>query len=365
MIAHSRDISSASVGVERDAGPAPPGSSDADAPAADRRAPRRAIGIATALALLNLAWRPLRRVLKPDYVFVVYPGSELDKRRYCPAWLERLLGPVVPSGISHFGRYWGLMVSGHATIESLESSPERFQAILDDTTREFPDVEVIALAGRLPSIAHRTGVEIADPFTQGSRGTLCAMVAASRELARLRGLEPADMTIAVIGGAGFIGSQLVGELAYEFGAVVALDSRYAGAQRREGRILFTDRVEQIAAADAVLVLTARGDDASAIVPFLAPGTVLADDTHPEIPAPLRRQIAARGATTLKVTMSGDRFRTRPRVPMLRSDDIPGCLLEALVVLERGGSVLWSQATFDRAAYELGFRVRLAPHVDTR
>ena len=297
-------------------------------------------------------------------MFVVYPGSERDKRRYCPAWLERLLGPVVPSGISHFGRYWGLMVSGHATIESLESSPARLRAILNDTTEEFPDVEVIALAGRLPSIAHRTGVEIAGPFTQGSRGTLCAMVGASRELALLRGQEPAHMTIAVIGGAGFIGSQLVRELAEEFGAVVALDSRYDEAQRREGRILFTDRVEEIAAADAVLVLSARGDDASAIVPFLAAGTMLADDTHPEISAPLRRQIAARGATALKVTMSAGRFRTRPRVPMFRSDDIPGCLLEALVVLERGKAVLGSQASFDRAAHELGFRVRLAPHLDT-
>lgn len=313
--------------------------------------------------MLNLAWRPLRRVLKPDYVFVVYPGSEGDKRRYCPDWLGRLLGPVVPSGISQFGRYWGLMVSGHATIESLESSPERFQAILDQTTEEFPGVAVIALAGRLPSIAHRTGVEIAGPFMQGSRGTLCAMVAASRELARLRGRDPAHMTIAVIGGAGFIGSQLVRELAYEFGSVVALDSRYDGAQRHEGTIVFTDRAEEVTAADGVLVLTARGDDASAIVPFLAPGTVLADDTHPEMPAPLRQQIAARGAVTLKVTMSADRFRTRPRVPRFRSDDIPGCLLEALVVLERGSAVLGSQATFDRAAHELGFRVRLAPHVD--
>lgn len=364
MIAHLREVSNALPIVGPDAGPASPASPGADEPAGGWQAPRRAIGQTTALALLNLAWRPLRRFLKPDYVFVVYPDSERDKRRYCPAWLERLLGPVVPSGISQFGRYWGLMVSGHATMESLESSPERFQAILDDTTEEFPNVEVIALAGRLPSIAHRTGVEIVGPFTQGSRGTLCAMVAASRELARLRGQEPAHMTIAVIGGAGFIGSQLVRELAYEFGAVIAVDSRYDGAQRRDGPILFTDRAEQVAAADAVLVLTARGDDASAIVPFLAPGTVLADDTHPEIPAPLRRQIAARGATTLKVTMSADHFRTRPRVPMLRSDDIPGCLLEALVVLERGGEVLASQATFDRAAHELGFRVRLAPHVDT-
>ena len=256
------------------------------------------------------------------------------------------------------------MVSGQATIESLESSPERFRAILDDTTEEFPEVEVIALAGRLPSLAHRAGVEISGPFTQGSRGTLCAMVAAARELAGLRGQQPAQMTIAVTGGAGFIGSQLVRELAGEFGAVIALDPRYGGARHREGRVLFTDRVEEVAAADAVLVLTARGDDAMAIVPFLTPGTVLADDTHPEIPAALRQEIAARGATALKVTMSADRFRARPRLPMYRSDDIPGCLLEALVVLERGGAVLGSQASFDRAAQELGFRVRLAPHINT-
>jgi hypothetical protein len=98
-----------------------------------------------------------------------------------------------------------------------------------------------------------------------------------------------------------------------------------------------------------------------LVPHIAPGAIVADDTHPEMPEYLRVRIEERGATVLKATLADERFRCVPPIPDFRADDIPGCILEVLVILQRGTEVLESQEAFNRAAQELGFGARLAPH----
>lgn len=337
----------------RDAGPRPG--------RRGRRLP--ALWQGAAFASMNLLWAPLRRVLRPDYLFVVYPGTEREKRVYFPPWVERLLRPLFPAGLMRFGGYWGLVVSGKATAETIEASPERLRDLLAEARSEFPSVQVIAMAGRLPSIAARTGLRLDAPFTQGDRGTLCAMLGAAAEQARLLGKDSREVTIAVPGGAGFIGSQLVSHLSPRFGRVIALDPRHQGPPRRQGNVLYTDRPGDIAEAEAVLVMTGRGEDAAGLVPFVVAGAIVADDTHPQMPNRVRFALRAAGATVLRASVSDPRFRMTPRLPILRRYDIPGCLLEALVVLHHGEGVLDSQDAFDRAAAELGFRATLAQHVD--
>jgi len=337
----------------REAGPRPP--------QGGRRLP--ALGQGAAFASMYLLWAPLRRVLRPDYLFLIYPGTELDKRVYFPAWMERLLRPLVPAGLMRFGDYWGLVVSGKATAETIESSPDRLRDLLAEARSEFPGVQVIAMAGRLPSIAARTGLHLDAPFTQGDRGTLYTMLGAAAEQARVLGKDSREVTIAVPGGAGFIGRQLVSQLSPRFGRVIALDPRHQGPPRWQGNVLYTDRPGDIAEAEAVLVMTGRGEDAAGLVPFVAAGAIVADDTHPQMPNRVRSALRAAGATVLRASVSDPRFRMTPRLPILRRDDIPGCLLEALVVLHHGDGVLDSQDAFDRAAAELGFRATLAPHVD--
>jgi hypothetical protein len=323
----------------------------------------RAVRMGLAFTALNAGWRLLHRWVVPAYVFVVYPGTERDKRLYVPGWAERYLRPLSTSGVIRYRGRWGLMVSGLATAELLERRPQAIEALLAEARREFPRVQVIALAGRLPSIAARAGVDLGRPFTRGDRGTLSAMLGAARELARRTGRPSRELTIAVPGGGGFIGMRLALELGAEFGRVIALDPHYGGERRRHGNIVFTDRPDEVTGADVVIVLTRRGEEVSGLVPFLAPGTLVADDTHPEIPAPIRREVERRGALVLKASVCDERFHITPRIPMFRPDDIPGCLLEALVVLDRGRAVLRSQVDFDRAAEEIGFRTRLAPHLD--
>lgn len=318
-------------------------------------------GTGAAFATLNVGSGFIRRFLRPQYLWVAYAGSEREKRLYCPERVERLLKPLFPAGLMRFGRFWGLMVAGKASAESLDGSPERLRELLDAARGAYPDVQVIALAGRLPSLALKAGIPLEAPFTQGDKGTLCAMMMTAREQARLLEKAPAEVGVAVVGAAGFIGRGLVEELRQEFGRVICLDPRYP-ARREEANVLYTQEPEDIAAAQAVLVLTSRGDQAASVTPFLTPRTVVADDTHPEIPRSVRHAMEDAGALVLKATMGDARFRIMPRVPMFRSHDIPGCVLEALVILEHGRDVLASQAAFNDAAGALGFGVRLAPHV---
>jgi hypothetical protein len=321
----------------------------------------RPLGKGMALASASAAWPAVRRLLRPDYVFVVYPGTEADKRHCFPPWLERALRPVFPLGVIRFGSYWGLMVSGLASAETLESAPERLEAFLGEVKGQFEGVEAIALAGRLPSLAVKSGVDLDPPFTHGDRGTVCAMLGAIRQLAGKLGKPTEDVTLALIGGAGFIGSRLIESLTTEFDRVIAVDPRYAGESREAGNVFYTARAEDVGEAEAVMVLTARGSDTASIAHHLTSGTVVADDTHPEMPEAIRDAMEERGATVLKATVADDRIRFVPTLPDFRSDDIPGCLLEALVVVQRGEEILDSRAEFNRAADELGFRARLTPH----
>lgn len=322
----------------------------------------RPLGKGTAVASLSAVWPPLRRLLRPDYVWVTYPGTDAHKRAYFPPWVERLLRPVFPTGVMRFGRYWGVVVSGLASAETLERSPETLQTLLSELRKQFRNNPPIALAGRLPSLAATSGVGLSSPFTNGDRGTVCAMAGAAREAARLLGKQPADATLGVVGSKGFIGSKLVESLSGDFGRVVALDSRYESRSPDQNGVLHTNRSEDLGEAEVIFVLTPKGADMSSLAPHVARGAIVADDTHPEMPAELRAQIEVQGATVLKATLGDERFRFVPPIPDFRRDDIPGCILEALVIVQRGPEVLESQETFDRAAEELGFRARLAPHL---
>ncbi|MDQ6749720.1 MAG: NAD-dependent epimerase/dehydratase family protein [Actinomycetota bacterium] len=320
-------------------------------------------GMGAAFATMNVGHGFIRRLLRPQYLWVAYPGTERDKRHYFPKWVERLVRPLYSLGLMRFGRYWGLMVAGKATAESLDGSPERLRQMLDEARDAYPGVQVIALAGRLPSMAIKAGIPLETPFTTGDKGTLCTMMMTAREQASLLGKAPHETVIAVVGGAGFVGRRLTAELGHEFHRVICLDPRFTEQETR-ANVLYTGAPADISSAEAVLVLTSRGDQAESVIPFLTPGTVVADDTHPEISGRVRSGMESSGAQVFKATMGDARFRIMPRVPFFRADDIPGCVLEALVVLERGRGVLSSQATFNAAASGLGFGARLARHMSS-
>ncbi len=309
-------------------------------------------------------WPFLKKFFSPAFLFAVY-GTDSDKRSYWPAWVEKRLRSEFPIGILRFKGRWGLIGATSTTREEMRCDPQAVRALLRSVEAEFPGVGVVALAGQLPSFVHRAGGKFDTPFVSGAFGTRYAMVSAAHEGARKLGRLPGDCTIAVVGAAGFTGRGVVADLAPEFGRVIALDPRYATGLVPTGgcsNVCYTSFPAPIATADLVLVLTGTGDESITVVPHLRADTLVIDDTHPPIHAPIRRQMEERGATVVKAVMRDGRLRMFPRLPNFRGGDIPGCLLEALVVLCRGREVLESPQRFFEAAGELGFRAELLPHL---
>jgi hypothetical protein len=193
------------------------------------------------------------------------------------------------------------------------------------------------------------------------RGTCFTVRQAVREIS-LQFSSPKHLRVAVAGGAGHTGTEVVSVLAKECGEVIAFDSRFK-EDEYIGNVLRTSNPFHLRGAKVVVVLTAKGDDAQVIADHLDPGTVVADDTHPMMNKPIRKLFLDRHVFLVKITVGDGYVRMFPRLPDFKPGDVPGCLLEALVVTLRGPQVLESQEAFNQAAEELGFKSRLEKHPD--
>ena len=317
--------------------------------------------------VLYLGWPLFRRWIVPDLIFLVY-GTVRDQRAYWPSWATRFFRAAFPIGLLRYQNYWGFVATTPYTAEELAEHPERVSALFNDCLREFPNARTISLAGRLPSLARRSGAEIVAPYVEGTKGTRYAMLSAARALAEKSGRPPGELCIAVPGGAGFIGSLVASDLASEFRQVIALDPRYDPSSNEPdsgkplpAAVSATHDPVVLRTADLSVILTAQGDDIENSVPHFRRGALVADDTHPPIHPPLRRRLNEQGVDLWKATMADGHLVMLPRLPNFRRDSIPGCLLEALVVLLEGRRVLEDQQRFNEAADRHGFRAKLIRH----
>ena len=106
----------------------------------------------------------------------------------------------------------------------------------------------------------------------------------------------------ITGGAGFVGSAVAADLAPLFREVIALDPRYT-EEIQSGSVTKTNNPEALRRADLMIVLTAEGDTMKKYVPYLRPGTLVADDTHPPMHRPVRALFANHGIKLWKATMA--------------------------------------------------------------
>ena len=245
----------------------------------------------------------------------------------------------------------------------MDKDLQRIHQILADVRKEFPKASTVALAGRLPGFAKKAGIELDTPFVDGSLGTRFAMRKAALEVAHLKGKNPSDTNLALLGGAGYTGTQVTADCRNHFRTIIAIDPRYPRNPQKEDNVLRTSDPTNLLYADVAVVLTARGDDIEDAVPYFRPGTVVADDTHPCIHQLVRVKMAKKMVVLKKAIVQDGRLTMFPRLPNFRADNIPGCLLEAFVVLQRGRDVLASPEMFFKAAVELGFKAELMEHPD--
>lgn len=318
----------------------------------------------TVVILLEFWWRWIIRS-KPDFIFLVY-GQERHKRACWSKRKERKIGLFGQIGFIRYRRdkknSYGLILASTIRMEEFNVAPQLAVNVTDEVKRRFPEAQAVALAGQLPGwLVRSSGAPLQQPLVSGMRGTCFVVRQAVREIS-LQFSSPKHLRVAVAGGAGHTGVEAVRALAQEYGEVIAFDSRFK-EDEYIGNVLHTSNPYHLCEAKVVVVLTAKGDDAQTIVAHLNPGTVVADDTHPMMNKPIRKLFLDRGMSLFKITVGDGSVRMFPRLPDFKPGDVPGCLLEALVVKLRGPQVLESQEAFNRAAEELGFKSRLEKHPD--
>ena len=314
------------------------------------------------ITYINLGWPLVRASHKTDVVFACY-GTRGDMRAYGPDWFRKFF----PVGVAAFLKdksSEGFMVSSVYSEEELASDSDKVRAYISELQRKMPNAKRIALIGRLPGFCLRAGIEIKPPLVDGAYGTRFAMYGSAMSL--LDKLENKQMgtSIAILGGAGRIGSQVIEDLSYVFKDVIAIDPRYTEektATINGSRVLYTKHGKRLKETRLVLVLTARGNDILPMVNQFAPGTLIADDTHPCVKRPVREKLAAQGVELWKTVITSDSFTMTPRMPNFHANNIPGCLLEALVLNTVGDQALDTPQVFFDETEKCGYRAELIRH----
>jgi hypothetical protein len=325
----------------------------------------RTQGRRMAVLASNTLLRPMiLRSLRPSFLFAVY-GSEKDVRTYYSPVMSRLLPNIIIGGVIRNQQHKGLLVGSKYLESELQQNSEMVRSYLAELRESFPNTECIALVGRLPNFAMKAGVKIEPPLVDGSLGTRYMIWDAARQM-KLMDSYHDETGIVVLGGAGRIGSLVCEDLLNLYPTVVAFDPRYTTEETQtldDGVILRTAAKHRLGQYRLFVGLTHHGDVIGELADFLPKDALIADDTHPCISLDVRERLAQRGVKTLKIVLSHEHFSIWPRMPAWNARDIPGCLVEALVLLDHDQDALDDFATFRHAAEQTGFQGRLVSPPD--
>ncbi len=301
----------------------------------------------------------------PRIVFLVY-GDERHKRACWSKRREKRIGLLGIIGLIRFVSNGvalsGLTIATTRSREEIDRNPALALTIIDEVRRRFPKVRAIALAGQFPSWIKRAGKEPPEPCVTGTMGTCFTVVEAVRGVRVSSSEHESAAVVAVVGGGGYTGNKVVELLAKEFAfaTVIAVDPRYKECIRSEDRVYYTSAADSVRSANLVVVLTAKGDDALESAEHARHGSVWLDDTHPTMGRSVLDRLVGHMVNVRKITSEGELVMF-PGLPDFSAGDIPGCLLEALVVAYSGRQVLSSYASFAQRAVGMGIRPRLGRH----
>lgn len=315
-----------------------------------------------AILAVNTPLQPvIIQLVKPQFLFAAY-GTRKEANVYFTPWMERLLPKTIVCGLIRANGKTGFMVASTVLEDILYSEGHTTRSYLQDLAHRFPSAERVALVGRLPNFAKRAGVPLESPFVDGAMGTRFMIRDAALHLRTLPGYQR-ETGITVLGGAGRIGDQVCQDLLGDFSEVIAFDKRYVHEEivvTERGRMIRTSSTARLNEHRLFIGLTHHGDAIRELAEFLPQGGMIADDTHPCISPSVRAQLLQRGVSTMKIVLTHERFSMTPRMPAWNAQDIPGCLVEALVLLENGEHAIQNLSHFATTAKHAGFRGTLVP-----
>jgi hypothetical protein len=301
---------------------------------------------------------------RPHFIFAVY-GNRQQAESYFTLWMAQRMPSNMVLGFIRNGSMRGLLVASQFMEDELEDDSRKVRLYLDQLQQDYPDVKRIALVGRLPNFAMKAGVKITEPLVEGSLGTRYMIWEVARQM-RKRPQYSQQTSIVVLGGAGRIGNAVCQDLTSLYDKVIGFDSRYE--EDREiaadrGTVLQTSSPDHLWNEKLYIGLTTHGDAILEFQQYIAPGALIADDTHPCVSLTARERLQERQITVEKVVLSHDEFLMWPRMPAWSNRDIPGCLVEALVLLHQPGIRPGDFSAFCEEAEFLGFTGRLVSPLD--
>ncbi|MEQ9546936.1 MAG: PilZ domain-containing protein [Marinobacter sp.] len=313
-----------------------------------------------AVFLANTYLRPLVHALaRPQFLFAVYGNKQQVGSYFTPGMAKRMPSNVV-LGFIRNADMRGLMVASQFLEHELQEAPEKVRLYLDRLQRDYPNVQRIALVGRLPNFVMKAGLEINDPLVEGSLGTRYMIWDVARQM-RERPQYCQQTSIVVLGGAGRIGNAVCQDLTDLYDKVIGFDPRYEEDREiatERGTVLQTSSPSHLQGEKLYIGLTHHGDVVLELQQHIAPGALIADDTHPCISLTARERLQEKQIAVEKVVLSHEEFLMWPRMPAWNNRDIPGCLVEALVLLRQPGAGKGDFSGFCQEAEFLGFTGRL-------
>lgn len=308
--------------------------------------------------------KPLLKLYKPTFIFAVY-GNARDVSAYYTERMLQWMPPNILGGFIRHRRHRGLLIGSKFLESELAEDSTKVKQYLQDLRAEFPNIQKIALVGRLPNFAIKAGIHITPPFVDGSMGTRYMIWDVARQMKNMPDYQ-GETSIVVLGGAGRIGNKVCEDLATLFSTVIAFDPRYDQEEKiytPSGIILRTSKELRLSEHKLFIALTHHGDVIADLQPYLMPGALIADDTHPCISTQVRARLAEHHIHTMKIVLTHDAFSTWPRMPAWNNRDIPGCLVESLVLLEQENTRLDELEPFAAAATAMGFQGKLVAAID--
>ena len=314
----------------------------------------------TGVLLTNtLLRKAMLRIIKPTFLFAVY-GNEKDVGTYMTPTISKLIPPLLLAGVIKNRQHKGLMVASKFFEHELAEDSDKVNTYLQQLKDEFPHIKTIALVGRLPNFVMKAGNEITGPYVDGSMGTRYMIWDVGRQMRELPEYNN-ETTICVLGGAGRIGNKVCEDLTREYSTVIAFDNRYEKEEKLytpSGAILRTSNPQNLKNAKLYISLTHHGDVITEFMTHIPEGSLVADDTHPCISYGVREQLSAINVQVQKIVLFHEDFNMWPRMPAWSNRAIPGCLVEALVLLEQQEADVSDFDAFKTTAQNIGFQGQL-------
>lgn len=298
------------------------------------------------------------------FIFLVYPGTIREVIYYGPPWFRSYI-PL----LSIIGIFWSKNPMRRGLVLAIAFTPEEFshsenekiflEKILENAKKfaQSLGIQVIGLAGVLPSLCLKHKLLLNPPFVKGDKGTVFTIINTLEAVVKKEKISISETTVGIIG-VGFIGREVIFQLKkIGFRSIIGID---IDAQKIFNQTItgvqLSDNFELLSKCDLVLILTRRGRDIEKEVSYFKPKVIIIDDTYPPIPKSLRKLIIQRKhAKIYQVIAELPKSKFIPHLPGYFSNWLPGCAVECLVASNSSIFHFSSQEEFNKEAKKIGVK----------